>query len=92
MFVKTFGKKVTLECIIKGVPRPQVTWYHNEKEIDITSGNYCVSYTEDRAMLIILKVTKDVEGKYTCRAVNEHGEEVSTAYLYVGGKKYHILI
>ncbi|XP_054706308.1 titin-like isoform X2 [Uloborus diversus] len=84
VFIKTPGRKVSLECIIKGVPRPTVTWYHNEKVIDVKSGYYVVSYKDNKTILVILKVTKEVEGKYTCKAVNEHGEEVTTAYLYVG--------
>lgn len=83
--MKILGKKTTLECVIRGVPKPTVTWYHNEKAIDVTSGYFLVTETDDRSILVILKVTKELEGKYTCKAVNEQGEVTTTAYLYVGG-------
>ncbi|GIY77540.1 titin [Caerostris extrusa] len=86
-FVKTLGKKTTLECIIKGIPEPEVTWYHNEKAIDVSTGYYVIKREKNRSILIILKVTKETEGTYTCKAVNESGEAITTAYLYVGVTK-----
>ncbi|XP_022670582.1 myosin light chain kinase, smooth muscle-like, partial [Varroa destructor] len=84
-YVKPLGTPVTLEVIARGRPKPTFTWYFNSTKIRIgSSTKYIVTVLNDRCMLQILELSKDTEGLYTCRAVNEHGESTTTTRITIG--------
>lgn len=84
-YVKPLGTPVTLEVIARGRPKPTFTWYFNSTKIRVgSSTKYIVTVLNDRCMLQILELSKDTEGLYTCRAVNEHGESTTTTRITIG--------
>jgi len=66
------GDHLVLECFIKGVPEPQVTWKKNK--LPITSSDIInLKYRNGKAMLIINEVFPEDEGIYSCVAQNSVG-------------------
>jgi len=67
-------KEAKFECIIKGNPRPTVTWFFGDKElanrenvrIDVDKG-------KDKYILLITRVLPAICGTYKVRAINEFG-------------------
>lgn len=73
-----------LECQIQSQPPPLVTWYVNGMEIK-PSPHYEIRYEEGKSTLLIIEVGPQDTGEYTCRAVSELGEAISSTTLYVQG-------
>ncbi|KAK3082882.1 hypothetical protein FSP39_007872 [Pinctada imbricata] len=71
-----------LECKLDAYPPPLVTWYINGMEIQ-PSPHYEVLYDDGKSVLLIIEVGPEDTGEYTCRAVSELGEVVSSTTLYV---------
>ncbi|CAH1803275.1 unnamed protein product, partial [Owenia fusiformis] len=92
-FVKTLedthtteGKPMRLECKVTGIPRPNITWLLDDEELQDTT-IYDIVYTEDcTCVLTIHESFPEDEGDYSCKAVNEYGEAITTAELTVTGK------
>ncbi|GFS02464.1 titin, partial [Elysia marginata] len=71
-----------LECQVDAAPAPLVTWFVNGMEIK-PSPHYEIQYEDGKSVLLIIEVGPQDTGEYTCRAVSELGEAVSSTTLYV---------
>lgn len=79
------GVAVTLEAEFEGVPKPDVRWYHNGKEI-IPSEKVNIVIQEHKTTLHIPQVFRPHGGKYEVRAVNPAGEARSSGTVSVTSK------
>ena len=79
-----------LECQIQSHPPPLVTWFVNGMEIK-PSPHYEIRYEDGKSTLLIIEVGPEDTGEYTCRAVSELGEAVSSTTLYVQGMLLSLL-
>lgn len=71
------GVAVTLEAKFEGIPKPEVRWYRNGKEI-IPSEKAHIIIEEHRTTLHIPQVFRPETGKYEVRAINPAGEARSS--------------
>ena len=75
----TAGTDVTIECEVRGWPRPKITWLRDNKSIaDINhNSRYLLVKTIPQkdvrvitSQLIIRRIQKEDSGIYTCKATN----------------------
>ena len=78
-------KPMTLTCKVIGLPRPDVAWFRDGKEL-IPTPNIKQSYEDDTATLTINKMTMDQDGEYKCIAENSAGVAETAAKVTVEGK------
>ncbi|KAM6997218.1 myopalladin [Tautogolabrus adspersus] len=78
------GSKVQLDCIVKGLPVPEVRWFCEGKELEnspdiqiITNGNL--------HSMIIAEAFEEDTGRYSCFASNFYGTDSTSAEIYVEG-------
>ncbi|KAH9498301.1 hypothetical protein Btru_006486 [Bulinus truncatus] len=76
------GEGLTLECDIEGNPRPQISWIRDGVEI-FDSQDFQISMIGSHCKLQISEIYPEDEGKYSCKAVNNLGEAISTCYVTV---------
>ena len=78
------GQELRIPCKVTGTPMPQVSWYHNGKNID-QDEEYVVTYNPDTGdvSLLIVEVFPEDEGEYVCVAHNPAGDAVTRATLVV---------
>ncbi|XP_022670614.1 titin-like isoform X6 [Varroa destructor] len=76
------GRSVRLDCIITGVPEPEVIWYHNGRPIK-ESSDVTFEFEGDHCSLIISSAQLSHLGSYRCKAVNPAGEATSLCKLIV---------
>ncbi|XP_011305282.1 muscle M-line assembly protein unc-89 isoform X2 [Fopius arisanus] len=69
---------------ITGIPRPDVTWYFNDKTIGRDSDKYKMKRDGDICCLYVSDCSSLDVGKYKCRAVNKEGEACCEAGLSLG--------
>ncbi|XP_040202339.1 vascular cell adhesion protein 1-like isoform X2 [Rana temporaria] len=69
------GDSVTLTCHSEGLPEPEYSW---ELPTDAH-----VTYSEDKSIINIAKVTVAYNGKYLCMAKNKHGRVREEKFLDV---------
>ena len=67
---------------MQAYPQPRITWHVNGLEIK-PSNKYRTIYENNVSVLEIQNVTPQDTGTYTCRAVSDIGEAVSSTTLYV---------
>ena len=70
--VKT-GQPVNFECAVHGIPKPAITWYHNNRLLR-SGPDVEISYIDDNAKLSIKEAYPKVSGQYICKAKNIAGE------------------
>ncbi|KAJ8280999.1 hypothetical protein GJAV_G00062120, partial [Gymnothorax javanicus] len=76
------GYNVTLSCSVRGIPKPKVTWYKNK--VDISSeAKYRMFSKQGVLTLEIRKPCPFDGGVYTCRAINDSGEDTVECNLHV---------
>ncbi|XP_031365474.1 obscurin isoform X3 [Apis dorsata] len=68
---------------VSGVPRPDITWYFNEKPIEQDDDKYKIKRDGDACCLYVKDCTYDDSGLYKCRAVNKGGEAECAANLTI---------
>jgi hypothetical protein len=78
------NKTAIFTCQVDGYPFPELMWYHNGVEIQLTSRTVFKVF-KSTATLEICDVTPDDVGNYTCQASNSAGIATSTANLVVIG-------
>ena len=78
------GTEVTLSCIVKGRPVPDVSWFHNDKNID-DSDDFVITYNRPtgRTDLVIVDCLPDDQGIFKCVAKNNAGQTVTQCKLTV---------
>ncbi|XP_064465336.1 coiled-coil domain-containing protein 141-like [Ornithodoros turicata] len=72
MDVNTGAGPVKLECVIVGVPEPEVIWYHDGVPLK-ESGTVRLEFQGDRCALVLQPVRREDEGRYCCSAVSPRG-------------------
>lgn len=78
------GTGVEISCDVKGVPHPSITWVQNGSPIEFTSVRLMNKKTK---ALVLLGVTLDDIGFYTCFANNTFGHASETTHINVFGKQ-----
>ncbi|XP_060767618.1 myosin-binding protein C, cardiac-type [Neoarius graeffei] len=76
------GYNATLSCAVRGIPKPKITWYKNK--MDIT--NEAKYRTLSKQGILTLEIRKPCPfdgGVYTCKAVNDSGEDTVECKLEV---------
>ncbi|CAH8545499.1 unnamed protein product [Schistosoma haematobium] len=68
------GGSVKLTCSVDGCPTPVITWFKNGKELRKGDGNYEIQQMLGITSLEIYSCSENDSGRYSCRAVNSHGE------------------
>lgn len=76
------GKPVRLDCVIIGVPEPEVIWYHNERPVK-ESQDVQLLFQGDRCSLVIHEAYLEDAGEYKVFAINSAGEASSHCTLSV---------
>lgn len=81
------GTEVVLSCTVQGTPKPDVSWFHNDKNID-TSEDFVINFdpTMGKVDLVIVDCLPDDQGIFKCVATNDLGQAVTTARLTVQPK------
>ena len=75
-----------LTCQVKGIPRPEVTWFVNDKPVTL-GPKFQTTYEGDEATLDIAEVTlEDAQITYTCQASNLAGKASTVAHLLAQGR------
>ncbi|XP_068898271.1 protein sidekick isoform X6 [Tenebrio molitor] len=75
-----YGTPISLPCDVVGIPKPNVTWYKNSQEIDLTDKRYVLE--EDNSLLIRKLLIND-NGMFQCFAKSEAGESSISTWLRV---------
>lgn len=76
------GKPVRLDCVIIGIPEPEVIWYHNERPVK-ESQDVQLLFQGDRCSLVINEAFLEDAGDYKVFAINSAGEASSQCTLSV---------
>uniref|UniRef100_A0A8C2ST85 Myopalladin n=1 Tax=Coturnix japonica TaxID=93934 RepID=A0A8C2ST85_COTJA len=78
------GTKVQLDCIVVGIPAPEVRWYCEGKELE-NSPDIQITQTGDRHSLVIVEAFEEDTGRYSCFASNIYGTDSTSAEIYIEG-------
>ncbi|KAK7075724.1 hypothetical protein SK128_022420, partial [Halocaridina rubra] len=71
---------VSLRCVARGVPTPEVTWYRGNYKVDIEGGGSRFRLLSDGSLQIV-NIERGDMGEYRCRATNILGiDEKSTNF------------
>lgn len=81
-------RPLSLTCKVTGLPRPEVTWYKNGKEL-VSTPNIKIVYDEDTCSLLVKKTTMEHEAEYKCVARNAAGQAEISAKVTVEGIVMH---
>jgi len=84
-----FDANVTIPCTLRqGYPTPVIYWYKERQQLQVheaMSGGIIVRKIErlpDQSLLI-RKVTLEDQGLYTCRAINDFGQDIKDVQLEI---------
>ncbi|XP_070771966.1 myopalladin [Enoplosus armatus] len=78
------GSKVQLDCIVRGLPVPEVRWFCEGKELENSPDIQVVTNGELHS-LIIAEAFEEDTGRYSCFASNFYGTDSTSAEIYVEG-------
>ncbi|XP_068594541.1 myosin-binding protein C, cardiac-type [Brachionichthys hirsutus] len=76
------GYNATISCSVRGIPKPKVTWYKNKMDIS-SEAKYRMLSKQGVLTLEIRKPCPFDGGVYTCKAVNDSGEDAVECKLEV---------
>ena len=67
---------INLTCIATAIPNATITWWYRDREInrEIIDRNYRVFGHGPRSDLVVTPLDLQYYGRYTCKAINPHGE------------------
>ncbi len=79
------GSEVLLRCKVRGTPTPEIFWLYNNNKIEskMAKADMSVFYNEREAVLRLGNANRDLEGSYTCKAVNAAGVATSACVLTI---------
>ncbi|XP_008830877.1 myopalladin isoform X2 [Nannospalax galili] len=78
------GTRVQLDCIVVGIPPPQVRWYCEGKELE-NSPDIHIAQTGNLHSLTIAEAFEEDTGRYSCFASNIYGTDSTSAEIYIEG-------
>ncbi|KAL7737597.1 hypothetical protein ACLKA6_007710 [Drosophila palustris] len=73
----------TLQCNMRGAPRPQITWYKDGIQLSSSSERVKIRQIGSTCALTIVTVSELDSGRYTCEATNSKGRVSTFARLQV---------
>lgn len=79
------GSTVKLQGTLKGSAPITVTWLKDSELLRHDDPNITMTFENNTASLAIAKIAMNHDGKYTCQAENEAGQQKSEAKLSVQG-------
>uniref|UniRef100_A0A8C3EW13 Myosin-binding protein C, cardiac-type n=1 Tax=Corvus moneduloides TaxID=1196302 RepID=A0A8C3EW13_CORMO len=80
------GYNTTLSCAVRGIPKPKIFWFKNKMDLS-GDAKYRMFSKQGVLTLEIRKPTPFDGGIYTCKAVNECGEDEIECRLDVRGNQ-----
>ncbi|XP_054995129.1 myopalladin [Sorex araneus] len=78
------GSRVQLDCIVVGIPPPQVRWYCEGKELE-NSPDIHIIQAGNLHSLTIAEAFEEDTGRYSCFASNIYGTDSTSAEIYIEG-------
>ncbi|XP_067277723.1 myopalladin isoform X2 [Pseudorasbora parva] len=78
------GSKVQLDCIVRGLPAPEVRWFCEGKELE-NSPDIQILTNGERHSLVIAEAFEEDTGRYSCFASNFYGTDSTSAEIYIEG-------
>ncbi|XP_028917263.1 myopalladin isoform X2 [Ornithorhynchus anatinus] len=78
------GTRVQLDCIVVGIPPPQVRWYCEGKELENSPDIHIVQAGSLHSLTIAEAFEEDT-GRYSCFASNIYGTDSTSAEIYIEG-------
>lgn len=81
----TSGRSIRFAALVNGIPQPQVTWYKDSEAL-YSSPKHKFLHDQEEHTLLLLDVSPEDAGVYSCEAKNEYGEDTSSAHLTVEGR------
>ncbi|XP_050982311.1 myopalladin isoform X2 [Labeo rohita] len=78
------GSKVQLDCIVRGLPAPEVRWFCEGKELENSPDIQIIANGEHHT-LIIAEAFEEDTGRYSCFASNFYGTDSTSAEIYIEG-------
>ncbi|XP_029926896.1 myopalladin [Myripristis murdjan] len=78
------GSKVQLDCIVRGLPVPEVRWFCEGKELENSPDIQIITNGELHS-LIIAEAFEEDTGRYSCFASNFYGTDSTSAEIYIEG-------
>ncbi|XP_050310715.1 protein sidekick isoform X2 [Anthonomus grandis grandis] len=75
-----YGSALSLPCDVIGIPKPNVTWYRNSQELDLSDKRYVIE--EDNSLMIKKLLITD-NAMYQCFARNKAGESSLSTWIRV---------
>ncbi|XP_022051989.2 myopalladin isoform X1 [Acanthochromis polyacanthus] len=78
------GCKVQLDCIVRGLPVPEVRWFCEGKELENSPDIQIITNGELHS-LVIAEAFEEDTGRYSCFASNFYGTDSTSAEIYVEG-------
>ncbi|XP_074502851.1 myopalladin isoform X1 [Sebastes fasciatus] len=78
------GSKVQLDCIVRGLPVPEVRWFCEGKELE-NSPDIQIITNGELHTLVIAEAFEEDTGRYSCFASNFYGTDSTSAEIYVEG-------
>ncbi|XP_062989129.1 myopalladin isoform X2 [Elgaria multicarinata webbii] len=78
------GTKVQLDCIVVGIPAPEIRWYCEGKELENSPDIHFIQSGQLHSLIIVEAFEEDT-GRYSCFASNIYGTDSTSAEIYVEG-------
>ena len=81
------GEEAKFRCEVTGEPMPEISWFHDDKQLSETQ-DFKLTYDMESGActLLIVEVFPQDAGEYRCEAINPYGKAVTRGYLEVEGK------
>lgn len=89
---RSSGDSLMLECLVTGLPTPQLSWSKNNEEIDVNQSNTGVDdqqrfiISDENSRLTFASLSVEDSGIYVCRATNREGESYKIFEVDVSGE------
>ncbi|XP_015201463.1 vascular endothelial growth factor receptor 2 isoform X1 [Lepisosteus oculatus] len=80
--IVNISETIELKCVVSGSPKPNVSWFKDNKELQERSG---IVLAQENSIVTIQRVKKEDSGIYTCMACNDQGCDSTVASLFVVG-------
>jgi len=75
--VTDMGEEQEIVCIVDSFPTAEVTWKLNDAILNDESANIVLSQNQNRHSLLIVSVSNESVGEYSCTATNSIGEAMA---------------
>lgn len=88
------GDRMVLPCLVRGVPRPSLDWYFNERpmDADLVVDEPTGSHEFIERRVVVERVTKMHEGVYQCEAENTYGSGIAKFAKVAVVRRTHVQI